>query len=112
MNRELKAEEALILSVLWVDDDMVSNELVKADFNRHPQMRVDIAANAQAAMMKIQQRRYDLIVTDFELREMSGVELGRQIRTDHNPMVRSIPIFLCTGYTRLELEGSGVTSGT
>lgn len=40
-------------------------------------------------------RKFDLVITDMAMPEITGLELFRQVR-DHDP---SIPVLLCTGYS-------------
>jgi DNA-binding response OmpR family regulator len=41
------------------------------------------APNAQAALAMLKERDYDVVLTDLMMPQMSGMELARQIRSEH-----------------------------
>jgi len=55
---------------------------------------VDEAADGQEALIKVSEGRPDLILLDWMLPQLSGLEVCRQIR--RNPETRNIPIIMVT----------------
>ncbi|HYM30530.1 MAG TPA: phosphate regulon transcriptional regulator PhoB [Candidatus Cybelea sp.] len=55
---------------------------------------VDEAADGQEALIKVAESKPDLILLDWMLPQLSGLEVCRQIR--RNPETRSIPIIMVT----------------
>ncbi|HUN49579.1 MAG TPA: phosphate regulon transcriptional regulator PhoB [Candidatus Sulfotelmatobacter sp.] len=55
---------------------------------------VDEAADGQEALIKVAESRPDLILLDWMLPQLSGLEVCRQIR--RNPETRNIPIIMVT----------------
>jgi two-component system phosphate regulon response regulator PhoB len=55
---------------------------------------VDEAADGQEALLKVAESRPDLILLDWMLPQLSGLEVCRQIR--RNPETRNIPIIMVT----------------
>ena len=51
--------------------------------------------SAQTALRKLQSDRFDLVLSDVVMPEMSGVELARRVRDDHP----DVPVLLATGYS-------------
>jgi DNA-binding response OmpR family regulator len=56
---------------------------------------VMLACNGQEAWELLQQERFDLLITDHQMPEMSGSELCQRIREDWQ--LAALPIFMLTG---------------
>lgn len=69
--------------------------------------------NGEDGYMMFRQNRPDIILADWEMRPMNGIDLTKKIRNDHNSPNRFIPIILVTGYSSLnrvtEARNVGVT---
>lgn len=91
---ELAIRNAPAALILVVDDDsdsLAAMQLLLSTLG----FEVATARSAQDALMSIQQRLPDLIITDCEMPRMSGLEFCRALRRrDHT---RDIPIVLYTG---------------
>jgi two-component system sensor histidine kinase/response regulator len=62
--------------ILVVDDDEISR-LVAAEVLGHLGAAVDLAATPEEAMCQVGRHRYDLIMLDLHMPEMSGIELAK-----------------------------------
>lgn len=80
--------------ILVVDDEFLLAVLL-ADALEEEGHTVQIAANGQSALVEISRRRPELIITDFMMPIMTGLELAQVIRADL--YVRDIPIILVSG---------------
>ena len=79
--------------VLVVDDDPV----VGKSFNRVLSNKgyvVITARNAQEALNKLQEAKYDVVFTDIKMPGMDGVELAERVKAKH-PWT---PVVIVTGY--------------
>lgn len=81
-------------AVLCVDDDPDLLAILQL-FLSAKGFEVLAASNAEEALRLIEDRRPDLIITDFAMPGMSGLELCRSLRT--RAETTDIPIILCTG---------------
>jgi two-component system cell cycle response regulator len=72
--------------VLVVEDDPVSSMLVQRLFSSQG-IKVDVAQNGLIALEKQKKHGYRLVVSDWMMPEMDGVELCRQFRQLHSPYV-------------------------
>lgn len=67
------------MHVLVVDDDAVSAEFLTSTLN-HFGYEVTVASNGREAFHLIRTGKFSIVVSDWEMPEMSGPELCRQIR--------------------------------
>lgn len=80
-------------AILFVDDHEVLARL-SCEILEMQGYRAVSAYNAQDALDKFQQEKFDILVTDFRMDGMNGLELARQIHTT-NP---EVPVIIVTGY--------------
>jgi two-component system cell cycle sensor histidine kinase/response regulator CckA len=82
--------------ILWVDDDAALVELGKRLLE---QLGYQVVANTSSreALYVFQQQadQFDLVITDFTMPQMTGMDLAREILNIRPDM----PIILCTGYS-------------
>lgn len=85
----------MALRVLVVDDATFVRDLVKRTMRSHfPQITLDEAINGRKAQVLMSKQVYDLILCDWEMPEMSGLELLRWARAhDH---YKKIPFVMVT----------------
>jgi CheY-like chemotaxis protein len=90
------------LRVLVVDDHAAIREIVSAYLaeDRHT---VETAADAREAMMKFRSHRFDLIITDRAMPEISGDELAASIKE----LEPNKPVIMLTGFADLINETGG-----
>ncbi len=76
------------LNVLIVDDAAFIREMVRKTLRaRFPTMQVDDAINGRKAQQMIEKMEYDLILCDWEMPEMSGIELLTWMRQEKKSRV-------------------------
>ncbi len=80
-------------AILFVDDHEVLARLSCEILEMHGYRAVS-AFNAQEALNKFGQEDFDILVTDFRMEGMNGLELARQVH-QKNPQV---PVIIVTGY--------------
>ncbi|MCK5168908.1 MAG: response regulator [Bacteroidales bacterium] len=91
-------------SVLIVDDEMAIRDSIKIVLDDEG-YKTDKAGDGEAALAKIKENNYDVIITDIKMPNMDGLEATREIKKT-NP---EIPIVAQTAYAmendeRLSLE--------
>jgi len=88
---------ALMKAILFVDDHEVLARL-SCEILEMQGYRAVSAYNAQDALDKFKREKFDILVTDFRMEGMNGLELARQIHaTEPN-----IPVIIVTGYGHVE----------
>ncbi|HWP96535.1 MAG TPA: response regulator [Syntrophomonadaceae bacterium] len=81
------------MNILLVDDD--SSRWVIATFLREGGYQVTVCSNAFDALDQLAARDFDLMITDINMPDMSGVELLKKLRLI--PGKADIEVIVCTG---------------
>lgn len=68
--------------ILLVDDDPDILDIIRLDLEDDPTIAVDTSGTAAKAIEKTQGRRYDVIITDWRMPGMTGIDLVRKLRKD------------------------------
>lgn len=85
--------------ILVVDDNEMLRHLA-CDILRTEGYHAVPAANAAAALRALEEEEFDLLVTDYQMPGMSGVELARAVR-NRNP---HFPVIVMTAFEPVECE--------
>lgn len=76
--------------ILLIEDDLIIHHVVK-EFTKDENYSIDFATNGKDAMIKIEGFKYDLILLDLILPDITGEDLIEFIKTNS-----SAPIFIIT----------------
>lgn len=87
-------------------DSQYVNELIKKwTRNKKYQIHIDIFQSAEAFLFHYtQNKEYDVLLLDIEMKKMDGVTLARMIRKSN----KSVQILFITGYSQYIAEGYDV----
>jgi len=96
-----------MFSVLYLDDDSALLDLARIFLEMSGKLRVDTAQSVGEALDKIKHRKFDGIISDYEMPVINGVEFLRRIRL-HHP---SLPFVLFTGRGREEIAIEALNNG-
>ncbi len=80
-------------AILFVDDHEVLARL-SCEILEMQGYRAVSAFNGDDALQKFDKQKFDLLVTDFRMEGMNGLELARKVH-DKNP---NVPVIIVTGY--------------
>lgn len=83
--------------ILIIDDDQSHREGLVLLLQAH-NYKVDQADGAKSAMQLIEKNAYDLVITDFKMQEIDGMELLKMIN-DYDPLLK---VIMVTGYSSIE----------
>lgn len=92
--------------LLIVEDDPIVSEALR-DWLSCQRYVIDCVANGAEADLMLEQFQYDIIILDWELPEMSGVEVCSNFRNRGG----RTPILMLTGKTQLDERVHGLDSG-
>jgi CheY-like chemotaxis protein len=95
------------ITILLVDDDSCLLDVGKMFLEKDPEFSVHIAFSAKESLEKMQCRDYDVIVSDYQMPEINGIEFLKQIRSSGN----SIPFILFSGTNREDFVVQALNEG-
>ncbi|MDD1686077.1 PAS domain S-box protein [Methanoregula sp.] len=95
------------ISVLYVDDEPGLLEIGKIFLERKGQFTVDTITSASAAFTLLDTKNYDVIISDYQMPGMDGIQFLKTIRTSGN----TIPFILFTGRGREEVVIQALNEG-
>lgn len=84
-------------SLLIVEDDKVTAEGISFIFNNEG-FEVDIAPNGKIGFERLQDKSYNIIITDIRMPEMDGMQLLSLLKATG----RDIPVIIITAYGSIE----------
>ncbi len=67
-------------SVLYVDDDPALLDIGKIYLDMSGNFSVDTSGSVSEAMEMIREKRYDAIISDYEMAEINGIEFLQYVR--------------------------------
>jgi hypothetical protein len=88
-------EELKKYRVLVIEDDETTALLISMLFT-NAEINGDIAKTGHDALQMMEKEPYDLVFTDIQMPEMSGIELLKFIRSHQISRVRSLPVIALT----------------
>ncbi len=113
----IDSQSASVFRVLLVEDDVVLRRFLHDTLTILGFRKITEAGNRREALELMRSHRsgfrYDFIITDWEMPEMKGIDLLREIREDVSLPDHTIPILICTGMAQkrhvLEARDYGAT---
>lgn len=96
-------------NVLVVDDEAAIRDMIQFALER-AEMGVQTAASAQEALLRISEDRPDIILMDWMMPGVSGLELTRRLRKD--TYTEDIPIIMLTAKVTEDDKVAGLEAGT
>ena len=101
------------LSVLIVEDTIPMLKLVSSVLDTLGVGNVYTAANGEEGYTLFQAECPDIVITDWHMQPMSGIELVKKIRLDPKSPNRTVPIVMMTGFSAMprvaQARDTGVT---
>lgn len=79
--------------ILLADDEKNVRNLLTAALSTHG-YEIDAVANGYEAIRQMRVKSYDLIITDYRMPIMDGLELTRKIKSEYP----SVPVLIVTGF--------------
>jgi len=88
------------LRVLAVEDRPIMLKIIRKLLSNSGFRHIDEALNGRAAMDLLKQQSYDLILSDWNMDELSGFDLLKHVRA--NPATAATPFILITAEAKPE----------
>jgi len=88
------------MSILVVDDYNTMRRIVKNLLKQLGYENVDEAVDGQSALQKLAEKKFGLIISDWNMEPMSGFELLQKVRA--NDGMKSIPFIMVTAESKTD----------
>jgi two-component system chemotaxis response regulator CheY len=88
------------MPILVVDDYQTMVRIIRNLLKQIGYENVDEAANGQAALEMIQNKRYGLVISDWNMEPMTGFELLQRVRAD--PARADVPFIMVTAESKTD----------
>ena len=98
------------LHVLLVDDIKSMRSMIRGILFKVGMQKVSEAADGFEALSVLKQEKIDLIVSDWNMPKMDGLELLKAVRADDN--YKDIPFLMITAENRKENVVDAIQAGT
>ncbi len=96
-----------MFSILYVDDEPSLLEIGKLFLENSGMFSVDTVTSAPKALLALAKKRYDAIISDYQMPEMDGIEFLKQVRGAGN----MVPFIIFTGRGREEIVIQALNEG-
>lgn len=88
--------------ILVVDDFSTMRRIIKSLLQGLGFTNIHEANDGLTALPKIRSEQFDLVLTDWNMPGMDGLEMVKAIRADQDPLVANVPILMVTAETKRE----------
>ncbi len=82
------------MKLLVVDDSSTMRRIIKNTLGRLGHKEVEEAENGAEAWKKLEEKNFDVLITDWNMPEMNGLELVKKVRS--NEKYEDMPIIMVT----------------
>ncbi len=89
------------MNILIVDDYNTMLRIIKNLLKQLGFSNVDEATNGEEAYEKIKQKTYGLIISDWNMEPMTGLDLLKQVRGS-NDNIKNVPFIMVTAESKTE----------
>lgn len=99
--------ETLDIAILVAEDDFMMGRVTRDMLAVLGMPNVDVVRSGQEAIQALYRKEYDILICDWVMHPMSGLELTRYLRTELASPNRLIPIIMLTGKSeRKDIEAA------
>jgi len=96
--------------ILIVDDAKSMRALLAAILREFGITRIDEADDGEQAFQKIKVSGYDLVLCDWEMPKMSGIDLLKKVRDDES--INQVPFVMVTSLSNTDKVKQAIAVGT
>lgn len=107
----LPAYDISELRVLLLEDNALTQRLVKSILKSFQVRDLQMMEDGAAGMKLLKHSEVDIIVCDFDMKLMNGIEFIKEVRRSKDEHIQTIPIIMLTGYTEQHRVVDALNSG-
>lgn len=100
-----------VCSVLVVDDSQAVRLLIQKILKELGVRIVFLAENGEAALKQLTDRLPDLVITDYQMEPMNGMQFVNALRRSPIKRINKMPIIMLTGHSEREVVQKAVNAG-
>lgn len=97
------------IAILVVDDHGATRTLISILLQRLGYDNIAVARDGMEALEKLRERRYDLILSDWDMPEIDGLSLWHKIKEDET--LKDIPLIMVTAVNEVEKVRQAISEG-
>lgn len=90
------------LQLLIVDDHKTMLRIVRNILEQIGFENIDEASDGTEALQKLVRKKYDLVISDWNMMPMTGLQLLQFIRTDQTYNHKKVPFIMVTAESKVE----------
>lgn len=90
------------LSLLVIDDHRTMLQIIKTLLQQIGFVHIDIAPDGAKGLSLLESKKYDLVISDWNMPVMDGLELLKYVRKSAKPQVKAVPFILLTAESKTE----------
>ena len=94
---------------LVVDDMATMRRIIKSLLTQLGYKNIDEAEDGKEALNKLKSQKYDFVITDWNMPNMTGLELVQEIRKD--PELKHLPVLMVTAEAKKENVIAAIKAG-
>jgi DNA-binding NtrC family response regulator len=94
------------LKILILDDEVIVGKRLAPTLQKHG-CEVEVFSNPVEAVKRINEKDFDIVVTDLRMKEMDGLEVLKQVRNKNE----RTKIIIITGYAMMEIARKAMELG-
>ncbi len=88
------------IRILVVDDMATMRRIIKGLLNQLGYKNIEEAEDGKVAFQKLKSQEFDFVITDWNMPNMTGLELVQEIRKD--PELKDLPVLMVTAEAKKE----------
>ncbi len=88
------------IKILVVDDMATMRRIIKSLLEQLGFTNIDEAEDGKVALQKLEKGHYDFVITDWNMPNMTGIELVQAIRANEN--LKHLPVLMVTAEAKKE----------
>lgn len=88
------------INILIVDDYKTMLRIIRSLLNQIGFNNIDEAANGAEALSKLKEKKYELIISDWNMEQMTGLELLQKVRADEK--IKMTPFIMVTAESKTD----------
>ena len=88
------------INILIVDDYKTMLRIIRSLLTQLGFNNIDEASNGSEALARLQEKKYELIISDWNMEPMTGLELLKNVRADEN--LKNVPFIMVTAESKTD----------